>query len=247
MLQDIKIILFDLDNTLFPFEFYWERATKETFYRFSLTKHLPFDEFFTYYQHYDHYFWKLHHEGHISLDEVRQQRLIYALKHFDQHISMEEADIYFREFFSYLIHLLKPDEEVNVFLRELKKTYKIGIITNGKASEQRSKLEKLCLYEVFTEEEIFISEETGFEKPQLEAFHLPLLQYGMEHAQAVFVGDSWNNDVVGAINAGMSAIWINPKCNKQPSEHKPLFVTENIMTLKDRWVSLQNAECRSLE
>lgn len=234
MLQNIEIMLFDLDNTLFSFESYWTQATTDTFYQSSLTKHLPFDQFFSNYLHYDHHFWELHHQGSISLDEVRQQRLIYTLKHFDQEISIEEADIYFHEFFSHLIHLVKPDETVNAYLRELKKKYQVGIITNGKVSEQQSKLEKLHLYNVFKDEEIFISEELGVEKPQREAFHLPLSQYGIEPEQAVYIGDSWYNDVVGAINAGMSAIWINSKGNKPTSEHKPLFVTESIIKLKEK-------------
>ncbi|WP_106767535.1 HAD family hydrolase [Paenibacillus faecalis] len=229
MLKNIKLILFDLDNTLFSFESYWTQATMNTFYRSNLTKQLPFDEFFSHYRYYDHHFWELHYQGHISLDEVRQQRLIHALKHFDQKIGIEEADIYFRDFFNNLIHLLEPNEEINEYLRELKKTYRVGIITNGKASEQRSKLVKLNLYDVFTEGEIFISEELGFEKPQREAFHVPLSYYGLKSEQTLYIGDSWNNDVVGAINAGMSAVWINPAGNNPPSEHKPLFITESII------------------
>lgn len=239
MLQDIKLVLFDLDNTLFSFETYWTQATTDTFYRSSITKHLPFEEFFSHYRQYDHYFWELHNQGDISLDEVRQKRLIHTLKHFDQEISVEEADTYFHEFFNQLIYLVKPEEAVNAYLQELKQAYQVGIITNGKANEQRSKLMKLHLHKVFTEREIFISEEMGVEKPQREAFHIPLSQYGIEPVQALYVGDSWNNDVVGAINAGMSAIWINPNGNKPPSEHKPLFVTENMVTLKETLITLQ--------
>ncbi|MFD3445666.1 HAD family hydrolase [Microbacteriaceae bacterium 4G12] len=242
MLQDIKLVLFDLDNTLFSFDIYWAQATKDTFYKSSITKHLQFEEFFSHYRHYDRHLWELHHQGHVSLDELRQQRLICTLKHFNQEISVEEADIYYCEFFSQFIHLVKPEEVVNTYLQELKKTYQIGIITNGKVNEQRSKLMKLDLHTVFTEEEIFISEEMGVEKPQREAFHIPLSQYGVEPAQAVYIGDSWNNDIVGAIHAGMSAIWINPKENKLPSEHKPLFTTKNMVTLRDTWMSLQTCK-----
>ncbi|HDX9589773.1 TPA: HAD family hydrolase [Bacillus pseudomycoides] len=239
MLQDIKLVLFDLDNTLFSFDIYYAHATKNTFYKSSITKHLPFEKFFSHYHHYDHHFWKLHDQGNISLDEVRQQRLIYTLKHFDQEISVEEADTYFGEFFNQLIHLLKPDEAVNTYLHELKKTYQVGIITNGKVYEQRAKLIKLNLHKVFTDQEIFISEEMRVEKPKSEAFHIPLSHYGIEPKNAVYVGDSWGNDVIGAINAGMFAIWINPKGNKQPSEHKPLYVAENMITFKNTWMSLQ--------
>ncbi len=61
MLQDIKLVLFDLDNTLFSFETYWTQATTDTFYRSNITKHLPVREFFSHYRHYDHHFWELHH------------------------------------------------------------------------------------------------------------------------------------------------------------------------------------------
>ncbi|WP_146552696.1 HAD family hydrolase [Rummeliibacillus sp. SL167] len=238
MLEDIKLILFDLDNTLFSFEKYWTQATRDTFYRSNLTKQLPFDEFFNHYKYYDHYFWELHYQGQMTLDEVRQQRLIHALKHFNQKINIEEANIYFHDFFNNLIHLLEPNEEINEYLLELKKRYQIGIITNGKTNEQRSKLEKLNLYKVFTNEEIFISEELGFEKPQQEAFRVPLLYYGLESEQTLYIGDSWNNDVLGSINAGMSAVWINPKGSIPPSEHKPLFITESIITFKEKIDSL---------
>lgn len=234
MLEDLKLILFDLDNTLFSFESYWTQATTDTFYESTLTKELPFDEFFFHYRHYDKQFWELHYRGQISLDEVRQQRLIHTLKHFNLKISIDEANAYFHEFFITLINLLEPNEEINEYLRELKKTFQVGIITNGKANEQRSKLDKLHLYEVFTEDEIFISEELGFEKPQREAFHVPLSYYGIDSKQSLYIGDSWNNDVVGAINAGMSAVWINPTGNNPLSEHKPLFITENIMTFKGK-------------
>lgn len=238
MLKDIKLILFDLDNTLFSFESYWTQATMNTFYKSNLTKKLPFGEFFSHYKHYDHHFWELHYQGCISLDEVRQLRLIHTLKHFNQEIGIKEADIYFRDFFNNLIDLLKPNEEINEYLRELKKTYQIGIITNGKSNEQRSKLVKLNLYEVFTNEEIFISEELGFEKPHRKAFHIPLSYYGLESEQALYIGDSWNNDVVGAINAGMSAVWINPKGNNRQSGHQPIFITESILTFKRKMDSI---------
>ncbi len=238
MLKDIKVILFDLDNTLFSFHSYWTQATMTTFHQSNITKQLPFDEFFSHYKHYDHYFWELHHQGDISLDEVRQQRLIHTLKHFDQKIGVEEAEIYFQEFINNLISMVEPNEEINDYLRELKKTYRIGIITNGKTSEQRAKLTNLQLYDVFKEEEIFISEELGFNKPDQKAFHLPLEYYGLEPKNALYIGDSWNNDITGAINAGMSAGWINPNGDNPSGDHEPLFITDSVLTMKKKMIDL---------
>lgn len=84
---------------------------------------------------------------------------------------------------------LQPDETLNAYLCEFKKTYKVGIITNGKVYEQRAKLRKLNLHKVFTDREIFISEEMKIEKPKSEAFHIPLSYYGIEPKNAVYLND----------------------------------------------------------
>lgn len=237
MLSNIKLILFDLDNTLFPFDEYWSQATTETFFKSYLTKHLPYHEFLTHYKYFDHHLWLLHQERKITLDELRQKRLIETLKRFDINIGKKEANDYFHLFFERLLMKIKPNPDINAFLKELKSTYNIGIITNGKIKEQTLKIEKLRLNEVFQSNQIFISEEIGFEKPQVEAFHIPLSSYKTAPEQALFIGDSWNNDIKGAISAGMSAIWINLKGERTTSiQHKPLKTVEDILELNDLFI-----------
>ena len=46
----------------------------------------------------------------------------------------------------------------------------------------------------------------------------------MDAADAVMVGDSWANDVAGAVNAGIRAIWFNP--DRQPAPGAPSGVAE---------------------
>ncbi|BCU51395.1 hypothetical protein JCM2421_01670 [Staphylococcus auricularis] len=55
------------------------------------------------YRKYDLYFWKQHDAGIITLDELRELRLINTLKHFDLNISHKEANIYFQTFFQIVI------------------------------------------------------------------------------------------------------------------------------------------------
>ena len=49
------------------------------------------------FEKYDLYFWKQDDEGVITLDELRELRLIKTL-HFDINISREEANEYFESF-----------------------------------------------------------------------------------------------------------------------------------------------------
>ncbi|WP_180235005.1 HAD family hydrolase [Priestia megaterium] len=204
-----KLVLFDLDNTLLPFHSYWEKANVEIFNSSSLTKNLNYESFINLYRKYDKELWELHLQQLISLDELRQQRLIKTLNDFEIKISIDESQNYFVEFFNFLINSIVSDEKINNMLLSIKEYYDIGILTNGKISEQKQKIKKMKLNDIISWDHIFISDEIGYEKPDPKAFHYALDNLNVNYEQAIYVGDSWSNDIVGSINAGMRAIWIS--------------------------------------
>jgi FMN phosphatase YigB (HAD superfamily) len=53
------------------------------------------------------------------------------------------------------------------------------------------------------------SEEVNHLKPAPEIFYAALERLGCEASEAVMVGDSWDIDVSGALNAGLRAVWFN--------------------------------------
>jgi len=55
---------------------------------------------------------------------------------------------------------------------------------------------------------VVISRDLGIRKPDPEIFRFTLKNLGMESHEAIHVGDSLEDDVQGAKNAGMKAIWI---------------------------------------
>ncbi|MFB1049449.1 HAD family hydrolase [Paraliobacillus sp. JSM ZJ581] len=204
-----KLVLLDLDNTLLPFSFYWEQANIEIFNSSNLTKNLEYDSFIGLYRKYDKELWGLHTQQLITLDELRQQRLIKTMKDFQITVSVDEAQNYFDEFFHNLIDRIIPDSRINNMLLSLQKNYKVGILTNGKITEQKQKIEKMKLNDAISSNQIFISDEIGYEKPDPKSFHYVLNELGMRNVESIYVGDSWGNDIVGAIDAGLEAIWVN--------------------------------------
>ncbi|MDE2997452.1 MAG: HAD family hydrolase [Gemmatimonadota bacterium] len=80
---------------------------------------------------------------------------------------------------------------------------KIGVVTNG-CPLQRFKLE---LFDLFPLDALAISEEVGAEKPSPAIFRYALDELGMK--KATMIGDSWDNDVLGAVGCGLTAIWLN--------------------------------------
>lgn len=64
----------------------------------------------------------------------------------------------------------------------------------------------------------FLSAETGFLKPEPGAFEAVQKKLGLFPGQLAMVGDSWNDDVQGALAAGWTVLWLNREGRVRP-EH----------------------------
>ncbi|HZU53101.1 MAG TPA: HAD family hydrolase [Holophagaceae bacterium] len=65
-----------------------------------------------------------------------------------------------------------------------------------------------------------LSAELGAVKPEPEAFDALAKRLGLFPGNLVMVGDSWSDDIEGALAAGWTAIWINRHGRARPS-HDP--------------------------
>ena len=84
---------------------------------------------------------------------------------------------------------------------------RIAVVTNNTLSEQEEKLATFGLRSHV--EHLITSEECGVAKPDAEIFQCALGRLGIGASEAVMVGDSWANDIIGAANLGMRAVWLN--------------------------------------
>ncbi len=93
-------------------------------------------------------------------------------------------------------------------VRELRERgIRVGVLTNGPSGFQRRKLETSGVgAEV---DAIAVSGELGVAKPDERAFELALALLGTAAAETAMVGDSLENDVLGALRAGLAAaVWM---------------------------------------
>lgn len=65
-----------------------------------------------------------------------------------------------------------------------------------------------------------LSAEIGALKPEPEAFEAVQRKLGLFPGNLVMVGDSWTDDVEGALDAGWTAIWVNREARPRP-DHDP--------------------------
>ena len=84
---------------------------------------------------------------------------------------------------------------------------KVAVCTNMLADIQMEKLEYLGI----TDKVDFLvtSEEAGADKPGAPIFWLAMHKCRCLPEEAVMVGDNWNHDVQGALDAGIDGIWLN--------------------------------------
>ncbi len=61
---------------------------------------------------------------------------------------------------------------------------------------------------------MLISQATGFQKPEKEIFQLAEKEFHMLPEETLYVGDNYDNDVLGAKSANWQALWFNHRERK---------------------------------
>ena len=84
---------------------------------------------------------------------------------------------------------------------------KLGILTNGFSETHREKIELLRLTDFF--DAIFIADELGMLKPDPLLFAHACAELGTTPQHGAMVGDRYERDIRGALDAGMYAVWLN--------------------------------------
>jgi putative hydrolase of the HAD superfamily len=96
---------------------------------------------------------------------------------------------------------------------------KLGIVTNGLSETHREKIALLQIGEYF--DAIFLSDEVGMVKPDPLLFAHACRVLGGSPAQAAMVGDRYDRDIRGAIEAGLYTIWVNVRNEPLPAGARP--------------------------
>lgn len=120
---------------------------------------------------------------------------------------------------------------VRDLLLRLKEQYRIGLVSNFDDTD--------TVYQVLKKEgvdrcfdTVIISSEIGIRKPRPEIFLAACEKIGIAPAACLFIGDSFENDVVGAKQLGMDVAWINPLGLPPPVEGpRPDYVLTNVNDL----------------
>ena len=108
-----------------------------------------------------------------------------------------------------------------------------AILTNGPSDGQRRKLKATGLGTQV--DHVAIGEEIGASKPLAQAFHSVVERFGVEHGDALMVGDSPELDYDGARAAGLPALLLD-RDGKHPSGERHCIRTlDHVWHAKQLW------------
>ncbi len=201
-----KSIFFDLDNTIWDFNTNSYEALKIAFKKNNLHKYIPdFNDFYNTYEGINTQLWESYRNKGISKSQLIIERFG---KTFDTFGLSHDAINFNNDYLQAMPGqkaLVDNAFEVLEYLES--KGYQLFIITNGFKEVQLKKLEQSGLAHYFIR--IFVSEEVKSHKPDKVIFKYALKSSNSRKQSSLMVGDSWEVDVLGALNAGIDQVHFN--------------------------------------
>lgn len=193
-MRERRAILFDLDDTLYPYRAFVRSGFREVGRRLAAERGLP-----------ERSVLKVLRRALVGGARGRELQALCERFSLPGSLVPVLAEI-MRE---HSPSLRLPRQTLRV-LTELRASWKLGVVTNGTPRIQRRKIAALGL-ERFVDTVVFATEHgDGAGKPAAPAFHAALARLGTAPVHSVFVGDDRHADIDGAAAIGMSTIHLLP-------------------------------------
>ena len=214
--MSIRVITFDLDNTLWDVEPALLRA--EEAQRQWLLEHRPgamedigHEELWELKKR----LWKAHGELAHNVSAMRKLLLreLQLAAGYDRDSADTGAEAAFAAFLRERQRIELYSDALEV-LQTLAGRYRLGALTNGNADVYKTDAGEYFDF-------AFLAEDVGASKPAPDMFHAALETTGANPEEVLHVGDNPEHDVLGALAVGMRAVWVNAAGADWTHDHEP--------------------------
>lgn len=208
----IKKVIFDIDNTLIPWKEEYYNEIKNVLDELNV-------------EHTE--------QDYIEIKKAfgEYENVYYT---FDRKLMMEYINKYtkknYPEEFIYKVTKKwancvpeKIDANIIKLLEYLKTKYELVILTDWYGDQQTERLEKIDILKYF--KKVYSSESTK-RKPFKEAFMQAIGDNKPE--ECIMIGDSFERDIQGALNAGLQAIWYNTNNKTETTKDLEYYEISNL-------------------
>ncbi|SEK51429.1 putative hydrolase of the HAD superfamily [Carnobacterium iners] len=229
-------IIFDVDDTLYDQLIPFRKAFHETIREVSL------DEI--------NHLYRLNREksdalfeqselGVLPKIEVQVMRIQYACEQTNMSISGETALNFQKTYEKEQKHLMLYPEMSELLDKLAQNNHQLALLTNGAAAHQQKKIDQLGLTKWINQNQMFISGELGKMKPDKAVFKMVESALKLVDEKPIYIGDSFQNDVIGGKKVGWTVIWLNARRNKKTDDSiqpdNTIQHPAELLTLFEEW------------
>ena len=203
-----KAIFFDVDDTLLNFGSGSQWALADVFARFDVELDAAVKQR---YESINNGLWAEQKQGLRSVQSVIDSRFRLLFEALNWQI---DADAFRDAYQANLAQSHVLEQGALETVRHLSQKYPLYVASNSILAMQTSRLRLAKLLPYF--QDLFVSNDIGYEKPDLRFFETCLQRSQLQPEDIVFVGDSLEADMAGASGSGMTACWYNPQQKDAP-------------------------------
>lgn len=228
----IKSVFFDLDNTLIDHTGAEERAFRYCFDECGFARGLySFENLLEFYRKVNGELWSAYRRGEVTTDVVRRERFRRVLENQFEGTNYEFApehvsDVYLH---AYDIASLPLDGAKEAIALTKEHSGFIGVITNGFPRQVTRKLEHQGWTATF--DVVTISSLVGVAKPHPDVFRAALATRDHDPSQAVYIGDNYEADVMGALGAQWKSVYVRNPHDSPPQSNDADLVIDTLADL----------------
>ncbi|WP_283750509.1 YjjG family noncanonical pyrimidine nucleotidase [Bacillus cereus] len=223
-MKKYKTLLFDVDDTLLDFQKAEKIALRMLFEEKGL---LLTDEIEDRYKKINKSLWDSFEKGEIARNEIISTRFSILFKEYGEEV---DGILFENNYRSYLEEGNQLMQGAFEFINQIQSKYDLYIVTNGISKTQDKRLRNAGLHSLF--KDIFVSEDTGFQKPMREYFDYVFERIpNFASEEGLIIGDSLSADIKGGYVAGIDTCWFNPEKKSNDSEIMPTYEVHNFEEL----------------
>jgi len=200
-----KYVFLDLDDTIWDFHANARLSLQDMFEDRKLYKYFTdFNEFFDIYAKKNIELWEAYGKGEITKEFLMAERFRYPLSKMgvDDLELAEAIGIQYLDILPTKTALMPYAKELLDYLHP---KYPLTIISNGFVEVQYKKLKSTDIEHYFSH--IVLSESAKALKPDKKIFEYALKLNNAKASEAIMLGDSYEADIKGAINAKIDQIY----------------------------------------
>jgi len=195
-MKKLRVVLFDIDDTLLSFQGYVKESMRSGFEYFHLRKYE--DWMYQVFTKTNDKLWRQIEEGTLTFEELKKIRWAIVLKELGIDFDGVAFEKYFRDRLFYSAVL---EEGAIDILEYLKERYVLCVVSNGPYDQQVNRLKVAGLENYFSK--AFISGKIGHQKPTKEFFDVcfeDIKKYcvpDLKPEEVIIIGDSMTADIAG--------------------------------------------------